>query len=359
MSDDGRRDNRRDSQRLRALQIELQTNRRRMLTALAEDYQAVATRLGDVYSRVALVILDKIKGFPPDRDPALLLERLGEVQSDFEILAEALANADGVMASGAQAGARVGVANLKAGGMGVAWGVVDADQVLAGMQLVDDGAYRAMIGRYAPYHAERVRDVILDAISRGKNPRETAELLAGYFEGKSPLNDALRIARTSQLYAARRGVQVVYQNNGVERWMWSANLGNPRTCLACVAMHGTIHPSTETLNDHWLGRCAPLPITPRWEQLGILDADEREPITGVAWFEAQNPYEQQRMMGAELYQFWREGLFDFNPQAVVGVSRHPVFGDMRYRKANWEIIGVDSGATGREVYKQIRRNMLF
>lgn len=358
MSDD-RRDNRRDSQRLRALQIELQSNRRRMLTALAEEYNDVAQRLGDVYSRVALVILDKIRGFPPDRDPALLLERLGDVQGDFEILAQALANADGVMASGARAGARVGVANLKAGGMGVAWGVVDADQILAGMQLVDDGAYRAMIGRFAPYHAERVHDVILDAISRGKNPRETAELLVGFFEGKNPLNDALRIARTSQLYAARRGVQVVYERNGVERWMWSANIGNPRTCLACVAMHGTIHPVSQTLNDHWLGRCAPLPITPRWEELGILGADEREPITGVAWFENQDPYEQQRMMGVELYQFWRGGLFEFNPQTVVGTTVHPVFGEMRHRKSNYEIIGVNSAETGREVYKQIRRNMVF
>lgn len=358
MSDD-RRDNRRDAARLREIQAELQANRRRMLTALAEEYSAVAERLGDVYNRVALLILDKIAGFPPDGNPALLMERLGEIQGDIEILAQAIASGDDIFLSGANAGARVGVANLRAGGMAVGFGVVDAETILAGMDLVDGEAYRTMLARFAPYHTDKIRDVILDAVSRGKNPRETAELIAGWLQSKSPLNDALRITRTSQLYAARRGTQMVYIGNDVDRWMWSANIGNPRTCLACIAMHGTIHPSTRMLNDHWLGRCAMLPITPRWSELGIMGADEDNPITGVAWFERQDPFEQQRMMGPELYQFWRGGLFEFNAQTVVEESSHPVFGTMRHRKSNYAIIGVDSQATAREVLKEVRRQVVF
>lgn len=354
-SDDGHEDG-----RLRAIQYELQQNRRRMLAGLAEEWRGIAEELAETYARVELAILERIANLRPDDDPALLMQRLAEVQGDFEMLSrQLLANEDLFLRTGAEAGARVGVANLKAGGVRVAWGVVDAEQILAGINLVDDEAYRAMIARYAPYHAQRVRDVVLDAISRGKNPRETAQLLAGWLDGsKSALRDAERIARTTQLYAARRGTQLIYIGNEIDRWMWSANIGNPRTCLACVAMHGTIHPSTQTLNDHWLGRCAPLPITPRWRDLG-LDGSDEHPVTGVAWFNNQTEDEQRRIMGAELYDFWRAGLFEFNPRSVVGVDRHPVFGEMRHRKPNYEIVGVGNGVTARDVLRQIRRNVIF
>lgn len=353
MSDDQNQD-----ARTRALNAEMQANRRRMLVGLAEDWTAVAERLTGVYQQMAQVILDRLARPLDGDDPALLLERLGEVQGDMQALAQALANSDDVFLTGARAGANVGASNLRAGGMRVAWGEVAREQILAGINLVDEQAWGAMVGRFAPYHVEQLRAIVLDAVSRGKNPRETAELMRAYFEGDKPLNDALRIARTSQLYAARRGTQLVYIDNNVGSWMWSANLGSPRTCLACIAMHGTIHPSTEMLNDHFNGRCAPLPITPRWRDLGI-EAEDNPMVTGVGWFERQAPIEQQRMMGAGLYEFWQAGLFTFSPQAVVGENRHPVFGEMRHRKPNWEIIGVDSPARAREALRQARGRVVF
>lgn len=352
MSDDGQ------EARTRELNAELQRTRRRMLSALAGDWTALAAELEQTYRRMELIILDRIKNLSPDDDPALLLIRLGEVQDDFAVLGRALAGHDDVLAQGARAGLDAGASNLRAGGVRVAWGEVAREQMVAGLNLVDDGAWQAMVGRYAPYHAERVRDIVLDAITRGKNPRETAELLAGYFEGGAPLTDALRIARTSQLYAARLGTQAIYADNGVGAWMWSANLGNPRTCLACIAMHGTVHPVTETLNDHWLGRCAPVPITPKWRDLGI-EGEEREELTGVNWFERQPAVVQAQAMGAELYQFWQLGAFEFNPQRVVGVVGHPVFGEMRVRKSNIEILGVDTEAGKRELMKVLRRSVIF
>jgi len=355
MSDDGQQ----DDSRLRALQRELQLNRRRMLVGLADSWSGVANTLADTYARVELLILERLRDLKPDDDPAVLLARLGEVQGDFEILARALNEGrDGFLQSGLEGGARVGVANLRAGGMRVAWGVVEREQILAGIDLVDDVAWRAMIGRYAPYHTQRVRDVVLDAISRGRNPRETAKDLAQWLaESKSALTDAERIARTTQLYAARRGTNAVYVGNGVNRWMWAANIGNPRTCLACISLHGTIHPSSEVLNDHWLGRCAPLPMTPLWSDLGLDGADDN-PVSGVTWFNQQTEDEQRRVMGAELYDFWRAGLFEFGEQAVVGVDVHPVFGEMRHRRPNYEIAGLDK-MTARDVLRQVRRGTLF
>jgi hypothetical protein len=151
----------------------------------------------------------------------------------------------------------------------------------------------------------------------------------------------------------------VYVENDVERWMWSANIGNSRTCLACIAMHGTIHPSTEVLNDHWKGRCAMMPITPKWSDLGIVGANEDAPFTGVAWFEAQPDSVQIQAMGGELYDFWRAGLFKFDARTVVTTDSHPVFGEMRHRKSNYAIIGAGSAEDAKRMIKQMRRDVVF
>lgn len=352
MSDDGNIDD-----RLRRLQAEMRANRRRMLTELTDEFRGLAERLAETYSRVELIILDRLKNLSAGDNPALLMERLADVQGDFEILTRQLMESEDVFASGARAGVKVGVQNLRAGGMrGALWGVTDADTILAGISMVDSTAYADMINKYAPYHVQRIKDVVLDAISRGKNPRESAQLLARYLETKAPLNDALRITRTSQLYALRKGTQLSYIGNDITRWMWSANIGSPRTCLACIAMHGTIHPTTEMLNDHWLGRCSPLPITPTWAELGLDGMVEYKPVSGVTWFYNQSADVQARAMGSELFELFQRGAFEFTPANIVKTQNHPVFGDMRVRKPNYEIIGTSTVQMKRLVLNFLRRD---
>lgn len=339
----GRRRDSQEEQR-RRLRGEAQDARLRMLSALANDYAAAAQRLGGAYADVVvgigrLVNEALIINIPNGAGVPELMQYLTPMEQQLRGLESALSSASAdVSSNGVSAGIRAGARNLRAGGVAVEFGAVNPQQILSTIDLVDSEAWRGMVRRYAPYHTEQVANLILTAQSAGKNPREVAQIARLYFEGDNPLNDALRIVRQSQLYSARAGMQAVYRETNTEYWMWSANIGNARTCLACITMHGTVHPSTELLNDHFNGRCAPVPMTRSWQSLGYSTGRDVEAELGRLWLLNQSEDDQRRYMGRELYEAWRNGrVREIDAQTVVGIYEHPVWGEMRVRKSNAEI----------------------
>lgn len=339
--------NRRDSEdeRRRRLRAEAQQARSRMLTALVRDYGDVSRRLGEAYRGVVGNIGDLINerlvlDIPDGATIDELMVYLEPIQSQLAVLDGALSSAGRQLSdNGVVAGLRAGVRNLQAGGVGVEFGVVNPQAVIAQIGLVDSEAWRAMVGRYAPYHIERVANLIITAQAGGRNPREVANIARAYFTGDNPLRDALRIARQSQIYSARVGMQTVYRDTDVEYWMWSANIGNARTCLACTVQHGRVYPTTQTLNDHFNGRCAPVPMTRSWRSLGFADGNDIEAELGNLWLLSQDEDTQRHYMGNELYEAWRMGrVQNIDAQTVVGIYEHPVWGEMRVRKSNAEIL---------------------
>jgi hypothetical protein len=128
----------------------------------------------------------------------------------------------------------------------------------------------------------------------------------------------MTIARTEQLRAHRMATLAGYRNNAhiVKGWIWYSSL-EPNTCLGCIAMHGTRHPLTETLDDHPNGGCAMLPITPSWEELGFTDMPETRPDIeqGEAWFGGLTEKQQRGYMGDKLYEGYKAGAFDFSQLA--------------------------------------------
>ena len=120
-----------------------------------------------------------------------------------------------------------------------------------------EGPLYANIDKLGKYTADRVSTAILDGVAIGKNPQVTARRIFKDItkELGGTLTSAMRMVRTSQLYAYREASRATYLANGdvVEGWIWHAALDG-RTCPACVAMHGTKHPLSERLNDHYNGR---------------------------------------------------------------------------------------------------------
>lgn len=155
------------------------------------------------------------------------------------------------------------------------------------------------------------------------------------------MQDALRMARTTQIYASRMGTREIYERVGTNEWMWAASLDD-RVCLACVCMHGQIFPVTELLNDHHMGRCAMVPITPRWSELGYEGGgewiDQQPYLDGVHWFTSQPMERQRRIMGVQLLEAWQRNEFILGPDAVVGTYDNDIFGPMRRRRTNAEIL---------------------
>jgi len=166
--------------------------------------------------------------------------------------------------------------------------------------LQPDGALFKRLGFLAKENAGKVANALLEGIGLGYNPRKVAGIIEQYMGGG--LTDALRMARTSHLYAYREATRANYIANGdvVKGWIWWAELDG-ETCASCIAMHGSIHPLDEVLDDHHNGRCAMLPY------LG----DNAPSATGEDWFRSQDEATQKQIMGEGKWQAWQDGKFEF------------------------------------------------
>jgi hypothetical protein len=166
----------------------------------------------------------------------------------------------------------------------------------------------------AKYHAPRVRDQLVESIALGFGPSKTAgniaPLLADVDKAfkismANPFADATRLARTALLWSYREASRANYQANSdeVSGWQWYAQL-DETTCMSCVAMHGTIHPLDEPLDDHHHGRCTPIPVV-----LGNALIDED---SGSSWFDELSEEKQKSMMGSGAHDAWKSGKFDLS-----------------------------------------------
>ena len=158
-----------------------------------------------------------------------------------------------------------------------------------------------------------MRKQLVLGVAEGLNPRETARRIikeAGdTFNGG--LSRALVITRTETLDAHRAAsaAQERAHRDVVEKWMWYADLG-PRTCISCIAMHGEEFPlDVDGPDDHQQGRCARVPVTKTWEELGFVGIPETRavPVSGADWFNAQPEAVQRRILGPARYQAWASG----------------------------------------------------
>lgn len=176
--------------------------------------------------------------------------------------------------------------------------------------------------------AALVADILRTGIILGRNPRVIARMITEA-TGQG-LTWSLNMARTAQLYAYREASRATFLANShvVRGWQWFAEIGDPRTCLSCVMMHGTEHPLDEPLNDHHSGRCAMIPITRTYAELGLPNVPEdRTPIqTGVDWFRGLDAATQRAMMGNARYNAWRAGEFDL--PALSAPYQNDVYGTM-------------------------------
>lgn len=151
-----------------------------------------------------------------------------------------------------------------------------------------EGALRHLIGRatngqplhlllseIAPDSAKAVQDSLAYGVATGQNPRTIAQDVQ--IQSGMSRTRALAIARTETLGAYRGATKDRFLGSRVvQSWTWRAALDN-RTCPACVAMNGTEHPITEQLASHPNCRCAMVPNTPSWAELGFSGIPDSRP----------------------------------------------------------------------------------
>lgn len=221
---------------------------------------------------------------------------------------------------------------------GVAQQAILASQLPKGVDLggwdrVDPETIAAMVHRttqqitsltrpLAPEAYAAVRAELLRGVAVGDNPRATAARMLQRAEGRfnGGLTRALTIARTETLSAHRTAATVARSQNldVVTGWRWLTTL-DTRTCPACLAKNGTVHPAAEVgPAGHPNCRCAAVPVTPSWRDLGF-DVDEPPDVfpDARAWFDGLSQADKVRVMGRERLALLQAGKIGWDDLATL------------------------------------------
>ena len=176
-----------------------------------------------------------------------------------------------------------------------------------------------------PLAADVVRSMkteLVKGIALGDNPRTTARRIIKRTEGRfnGGLTRAMTIARTELIDSHRAAGRLSDESNGdiLEGWRWSADL-SARTCPSCIANHGSMHPATEAGPlDHQNGRCARVPVTKSWAELGFTGVTEPADTFPDArgWFQNLTPDTQVAIMGKERLSLLQSGAVSFDDLTV-------------------------------------------
>lgn len=158
------------------------------------------------------------------------------------------------------------------------------------------------------------------ALAVGDNPREAARRMVAAVKGEfdGGLVRANVIARTEQIDSYRRAAKVEQDANRdlLKGWQWVCTLSR-RTCPSCIAHHGEMHELDEPgPEDHHQGRCARMPVTKSWADLGFKGIDEPAPALregdGLRWLQGQSDDVQRQVLGSKRYDAWKAG--DYPPE---------------------------------------------
>lgn len=158
-----------------------------------------------------------------------------------------------------------------------------------------------------------MRRALVQGVALGENPRVTAARMVRRAEGQfnGGLTRALTIARTETLDAYRASAAEAHLANRdvLAGWVWLAQL-DTRTCPSCWGMHGSEHPLTEDgPNDHQQGRCARMPKTKTWAELGFTGLDEPADVVpdATALFDDLSSADQLKVLGPGRLLAYRQG----------------------------------------------------
>lgn len=177
-----------------------------------------------------------------------------------------------------------------------------AQQITARTFPLADDAYEAV-------RRELIRGVVI-----GANPNLTAKKMVNRAEMRfnGGLARAVNISRTETLDAHRAASAAGQAAHAdvLTGWIWLAHL-SPRTCASCIAMNGTLHPLSEPGPlDHQQGRCARMPRTLAWADLGIRSREPKDQVPhSRSWFRQLTSEQQRSILGDAAYTSWRRGEF--------------------------------------------------
>lgn len=181
--------------------------------------------------------------------------------------------------------------------------------------------------------AERMEATLIEGLSLGRGPRLIAADLRD--AGGIAYGRALNISRTETIRAYRNSTSRAFEENEdvLNGWKWHATLD--RCCIACYAMHGTYHPVGTTLDGHPSCRCAMVPVTKSWAEIGeaigvdlkdVPDSSVDFPL-GEDLFAGEKLARKIELIGVDGVDRWMKG--EVIPADYVAVRTNKAWGSMR------------------------------
>lgn len=155
--------------------------------------------------------------------------------------------------------------------------------------------------------AHEMRRTLVTGVALGKHPaviaREARTALGGN------MARALTIARTEVLRSYRESSRATYRANNdvVTGWIWNAEL-DANCCAVCWGMHGQVFATEDSMDTHPGCRCALVPQTASWADLGFDVPETGVDVPSGADVFASAPADVQRaVLGPQKFAAYQQG----------------------------------------------------
>lgn len=214
--------------------------------------------------------------------------------------------------------------------LGVRWNVPDPEVIARLVDYASSDAWAEKVRQYGDDAVALVMGAVVTGAINGWGPLRTAREMRRLVGGVPP-NTANTLLRTLQL-TGFRDAQAIHRVANADILEYQIRIAalDDSTCVACVALHGTILPLNARVDDHYNGRCTSITV------LKGRPAPNIE--SGEAWFARLSPDRQRQQFGSHAaYEAWHAGkvkLSDF-----VQHTTDDVFGDMIREASLKSILG--------------------
>ncbi len=164
--------------------------------------------------------------------------------------------------------------------------------------------------------AQGLTNLLLKGTALGQNPRLTARqaIKQGLTQG---LSRFLLISRDQQIRNYREMARHQYDRSPAVYGYMRIAAKKANTCMACIALDGTIYPTNVAMNLHPQDRCSMIPL--------VEGAPVPKPFKSARqWFRDLPEENQRSMMGPGAWAAWQEDAFKLKDLATL--TEHPKWG---------------------------------
>lgn len=224
----------------------------------------------------------------------------------------------------ANAGLPRGITLDNLANIGIHWNQLPESAFEAFVGVSGNGApLGQLLAELGPEAATATKEAIRTGLATGESPVSIANAVRR--QAGMPLTRALTISRTEVLRAHREATRLSYAaNSNVVKGYRRLASKDSDTCMACIALDNTLYQTNQPLDSHPNCRCAIVPDTLSYKDLGLDIPDEPPLQTGQQWFQGQGSETQRKMMGNKTFAAYQDGQIELND--LVSTTTSPVWG---------------------------------